>query len=201
MDFQVIWPKVNDKLLVYVQIMSVQYILPPLIKSCHTWYSGFPLKIDDAYWFSGQMVKGQGQTTGLWGKYPLNTCIFDPFAGTLHILVQWMPLERRWFPFIFRSHDQRSRLNCWSLYKCCLLNIFSLLCLKLGTGCHKRADVPNWFSGHIVKGQGQNTYLHPKCCLLNNLRPFAWWFTKLASLVGFRDDDIFCFWGNKVKIR
>ena len=61
---------------------------------------------------------------------------FGFFALKLLNLVQWMSLESRCFSLIFRSHGQRSSSHCWSLYKCCLLNIFWPLCfeiVKLGT--------------------------------------------------------------------
>ena len=121
------------------------------------------------------MVKGQGQTAGLWKKkcFPLTSfdlsltnlvqwmplgirwplkifrlhdqmsrsncwslkkkvvhpIFLDRFAGKLPNLVQWILLEIRWLLSMFKSHSQRSRSNCW--YKCCLLNIFLLLSLKV----------------------------------------------------------------------
>ena len=47
----------------------------------------------------------------------------DPFARKLPNLVLLMPLKSRWPLSMFKSHGQRSRSNCWSLKKCCLLNI------------------------------------------------------------------------------
>lgn len=44
-----------------------------------------------------------------------------------------MLLEKRYSLFNLRSHlqGQTSRLNCWSMYKCCPFNIFWPLCYKV----------------------------------------------------------------------
>ena len=55
----------------------------------------------------------------------------DHFTEKFPNLVQRMPLQIRWHLSIFCSHGQRSRSNCRNLYKCCLLNIFGLLCMKV----------------------------------------------------------------------
>ena len=75
------------------------------------------------------VVKGQGQTAGLWKKCcPL--IIYWTLCWIVANLIQWMPLESTWL------HTQRSRPICWSLKKCCFLNISWPLCwkfAKLGT--------------------------------------------------------------------
>ena len=43
-----------------------------------------------------------------------------------------------------------------------------------------RGDIAYWFSGHVIKAQGQTVHLHLKCCLLNILWPFT------CTLVDFR---------------
>ena len=54
--------------------------------------------------------------------------------------------------------------NCWSIYKCCPLNIFSSLCFKVAK--HGKVDAPiKWvfshlISGHKIKGQGHSAYRH-----------------------------------------
>ena len=47
----------------FVQMMSAQYLLTPLLESCLTWYSWCPT--ENPYWFSGHIIKGQGQTADL----------------------------------------------------------------------------------------------------------------------------------------
>ena len=55
-------------------VLSAQYLLNPLLDQYQTWYRGFPQWIDDPYWFSGHMFKGQGQTT-----------LFSPLCCPLNI--------------------------------------------------------------------------------------------------------------------
>ena len=65
------------------QVLSGQYLLTPLLDQYQTWCRGCPQWVDDAYWFSGHMFKGQGQTTLLsplccplnifWPLYLINT--------------------------------------------------------------------------------------------------------------------------------
>ena len=45
--------------------MFAKYLLTPLLENCQTWYSECPFRVNVSYWFSGHMVKGQGQTAGL----------------------------------------------------------------------------------------------------------------------------------------
>ena len=45
-----------------VLYMSAQYLLTPSLDQYQTWYRGWPQWVDDPYWFSGHMIKGQGQT-------------------------------------------------------------------------------------------------------------------------------------------
>ena len=44
-------------------VLSDQYLLNPLRDQYQTWCRGCPQLVDDPYWFSGHMFKGQGQTT------------------------------------------------------------------------------------------------------------------------------------------
>ena len=65
------------------QVLSGQYLLTPSLDQYQTWCRGCPQYIDDPYWFSGHMFKGQGQTTLLsplccplnifWPLYLFNT--------------------------------------------------------------------------------------------------------------------------------
>ena len=112
------------------KLMSAQYLLNPVLESCQTWYSECLYGVDDPFWFSGPMVKRQGQTAGLCSNVVCSISL-DPFAGKLPNLKQWMSLESRWSLLISWSHYQRSSLNCWSLFRCCLLNISWPLCWKV----------------------------------------------------------------------
>ena len=44
-------------------VLSAQYLLTPSLDQYQTWCMGCPQWVDDPYWFSGHMFKGQGQTT------------------------------------------------------------------------------------------------------------------------------------------
>ena len=65
------------------QVLSAQYLLTPSLDQYQTLCRGCPQWVDDPYWFSGHMFKGQGQTTLLsplrcllnifWTLYLINT--------------------------------------------------------------------------------------------------------------------------------
>ena len=74
-DFQVPWKKFKVKLLVFVKLMSSQYLFTPSLENCQTWYS----EVDDPLWFWGHVVKGQGKTANLWEN--LFAMSLDSFAG------------------------------------------------------------------------------------------------------------------------
>ena len=58
--------------------MFDQYPSPSLLESCQTW-CGCPLRVDDPYWFSGHVVKGQSQN--YWSLYKgCSLNIFWPFC-------------------------------------------------------------------------------------------------------------------------
>ena len=70
------------------QVLSDQYLLTPSLHQYQTWCRGCPPWVDDPYWFSGHMIKGQGQTTLLsplccslkWISFnPLLTCFGQVF--------------------------------------------------------------------------------------------------------------------------
>ena len=44
-------------------VLSAQYLLTPSLGQYQTWCRGCPQWVDDPYWFSGYMFKGQGQIT------------------------------------------------------------------------------------------------------------------------------------------
>ena len=44
-------------------MLSAQYLLTPSLDQYQTWCRCCPQWVDDPYWFSGHMFKGQGQTT------------------------------------------------------------------------------------------------------------------------------------------
>ena len=44
-------------------VLSAQYLLTPSLDQYQTWSRGCLQWVDDPYWFSGHMFKGQGQTT------------------------------------------------------------------------------------------------------------------------------------------
>ena len=64
---------------------------------------------------------------------------FDPFAGKLQNMGQWMPLESSCSLLIFRSQGQRLRSSFWVIFcKFCRLNIFWPLCFDV-------AKLVQWF--------------------------------------------------------
>ena len=118
---------------------------------------------------------------------------FDPFAGKLQNMGQWMPLKSSCSLLIFRSHGQRLRSSCWVIFcKCCLLNIFWPLCFDV-------AKLVQWlplesryspFNFQVISsnvkikqtilGQGQSTGLHLKvyyCKLVCTCKiNFCWYY-------------------------
>ena len=91
-------------------VLSGQYLLTPSLDQYHTKCRGCNKWVDDDYWFSGHMFKGQGQTTLLSPlSCPLN--IFWPLYLINTNLVQGLPLMSRWPLLISRSHAERSRSN------------------------------------------------------------------------------------------
>ena len=61
-------------------------ILTLLLESGQTWYNWCPWGVDDSYWFWSHMVKGQGQTAGLWRN------VFSiPLLESGHICYNWCP--------------------------------------------------------------------------------------------------------------
>ena len=51
--------------------------------------------------------------------------------------------------------------NCWSIYKCCPLNIFCFKVAKHGTvDAPIKWVFPHLILGHMVKGQGQSADRH-----------------------------------------
>ena len=100
------------------QVLSVQYLLTHSLDQWQTWCRGCPQWLDDPYWFSGHMFKGQGQT------------ILSPLCCLLNItllitnLVQGLPsvsrnnlifkwsmdlINKKWFMVISEDIIKRSR--------------------------------------------------------------------------------------------
>ena len=99
-------------------VLCAKYLLNTLLDQYQTWCRGFPQWVDDPYWFSGHIFKGQGQTT--------KSISFDPFTWSLPNLVQGLHPISRWSLFIFRSHVQRSRSN-YSFEPCVLSTLYILI--------------------------------------------------------------------------
>ena len=109
-----------------------------------------PLENSCSLLILGHMVRGQDQTARLY----TNTVRPVSFNWGLPGLLQWMSLERRISLLIFRSHGQRSRSNCWSVYE--MLSARSLLtpllesCWTWFSRCLWQVD-PYWCLGYMVK--------------------------------------------------
>ena len=118
-------------------------------------------------------------------KCVLRSISFDPFTWSIPNSVQWLRPIIRWFLLIFRSHVQRSRLN--HSFEPSVLSAQYLLTPSLDQyqtwcrGCPQWVDDPYWFSGHMIKGQGQTTLLSPLCCPLNIFWPLHLINTKLGA--------------------
>ena len=97
-------------------VLSGQYLLNPLLDQYQTWWRCCPQWVDDPYWFSGHMFKGQGQTT--------RSISFDPFTWSIPNLVQGLHPIRRWPLFtsghMFKGQGQTTVLSP----ACCPLYIF-----------------------------------------------------------------------------
>ena len=69
-------------------------------------------------------------------------------------------------------------------------------------GCPQWVDDPNWFSGHMFKGQGQTTFLSPLCCPLNIFWTLYLINTKLgAGVCPQWVDDPYWFSGHMFKVK
>lgn len=91
--------------------MSAQYFLTPLLESCQSWYSRCPEGVDDTYWFSGHLVKDQGQTAGLHLKCWLLNNLW-PFARWFIKLATLVDYREKIILLAFKV--TRSRSNYWS---------------------------------------------------------------------------------------
>ena len=176
------------------QVFSTQYLLTPSHGQYQTLYRGCPQWVDNPYWFSGHMFKGQGQTTLLSPlSCPFNIFIsFDPFTWSIPELVQGLPSMSRWSLLIFRSHVQRSRSN--HFFKPSVFSAQYLLTppsldqyQTWCRGCPQCVDDPHWFPGHMFKGQGQTTLLSPLCCPVNIFWPIHLIITKLGAGVALNE--------------
>ena len=146
------------------QVLSTQYLLTPSLDKYQTCCRGCPQLVDDPYWFSGHMFKGQGLTTLLSPLCCLLN-IFDSFTWSIPNLVQGLPSMSRWSLLIFRSHVQKSRSNhSWA--QCVLLTRSIDQYQTWCKGCPQWVDDPYWFSSQMFKGQGQTTLLSLVCCPL-----------------------------------
>ena len=75
-------------------------------------------------WKKGDLSSDQSVYQAISARYPLTPLLNWNF-------VLWMPLQRRCFLLIFRSHDQKLKSNCWSKKLYCPLNIFCPFAWKL----------------------------------------------------------------------
>ena len=99
------------------QAMSAQYLLTTLLERCQTWCSDCLKRVDDLYWSSVLIVKGQSQTAGLSNAVcPISS---DSFAWKLLNLIQWMSLGK-----VYPKNQCQTPLNH---PKYCLLNLLDIL--------------------------------------------------------------------------
>ena len=76
------------------QVLFVQYLLTPSLDQYQTWDRGCPQWVDDPYWFSGHMFKGQGQPI-FSAHCVVRSISFDPFTWLIPNLVQGLrPVSR-----------------------------------------------------------------------------------------------------------
>ena len=91
------------------------------------------------------------------------------------------------------TYDPRSRSNCWSLYKCCLFNLY-LKNVKLGSVDALREEMfpidfqVMWSKIKVKRDLYPSTHYFMILCLM---------VMKLAALV----DYPYCFLGHKVKVK
>ena len=83
-------------------VLSTQYLLTPSLDQYQIWCRGCPQWVDDPYWFSGHMFKGQGQTT-----------LEPSVLSTLYILIPCLlALDR----FCFYREDKLEFCTMGGLY-------------------------------------------------------------------------------------
>ena len=102
-------------------VSSAQYLLTPSLDQYKTWCRCCPQWVNDPFWFSGHMFKGQGQTTLL---SPL-CCLLNIF-WPLHLIYQtWCRGCPQWLDDPYYSlYVQRSRSNHSSLEKVLLVSAY-----------------------------------------------------------------------------
>ena len=110
---------------------------------------------------------------------------FDLFTWSIPNLVQGLPSISRLSLLVFRSHVQRSRSNHSSQPTVFFAQYLLTPSLdQYQTWCRgfpHWVDDPYWFSGHMLKGQGQTTLLSPVCCPLNIFWPLHLINTNLGA--------------------
>ena len=123
-DFQVTCSKSRSIHSFEPTVLSAHYLLNPSLDQYQTWWRGCPQSVDDPYWFSVHMFKGQGQTTLLNPTVLSAQYFFYPSTWSIPNLVKGLPSMSRWSLLIFESHDQRSRSNHSSQSHCVVCSIF-----------------------------------------------------------------------------
>ena len=127
----------GSKLLVFVQMLSAQYLLTTLLENRQALYSGCPLRVDVPYWCSDHMVKGQGQTVclnpkccllnilwvKLWIKVKLSTG--NHRNAVSQLVVAYLVIKRLWLGSNLLNHQlilhciyMQPILHPWGIYAC-----------------------------------------------------------------------------------
>ena len=149
-------------------VLSAKYLLIPSRDQYQTWCRGCPQWVYDPYWFSGQMFKGQGQTTLLSPLYcPLNIWTFHLINIKLSA---GDALNEYMIPIDFQVTCSKVKVQPLFSAHCVVRSIsfdpFTGSIPIWCRGCPLWVNGPYWFSGHMFKGPGQTTLLSPVCCPL-----------------------------------
>ena len=144
------------------QVLSDQYLLTPSLDQYQTCCKGYPQWVDDPYWFSGHMVKCQGQTSLLNRLCcPLNIfwpLSLDQYQTWCRGCPQWVD-DPYWFSgHMFKGQGQTTLLGP----VCCPLNIFwppHLIKTKLGAGV---GLISKWslliFRSHVHRSRSKYSF-------------------------------------------
>ena len=143
------------------QVLSTQYLLTPSLDKYQTCCRGCPQLVDDPYWFSGHMFKGQGLTTLLSPLCcPLN--IFESFTWSIPNLVQGLPSMSRWSLLMFKGQT-----TFWA--QCVVHFIYFVPFLRTGFPSTEKINLnfAPWGAYMILKYFLVPLVIHCDCCSIS----------------------------------
>ena len=106
-------------------VLSAQYLVTPSLDQYQTWCRGCPQWVNDPYWFSGHMFKGQGQTT-----------LLSPVCWRGHL------------SNAARGHSISLTSHLFSVAIFLFVHVTGLAWVRLGLIWHEDEELINWTAGN-----------------------------------------------------